>query len=72
MFSVLIENVPFNEFTRLCIFYRHNTVKDIRNVIKWTAEQMSNYILTLGSYATINILRKEHPELLHRRIIRYY
>ena len=63
LFSVLIENVSlFSQFATVMYFYRHKGImKDIRNIIKWTAidEQLHfNIGVTL-----INILRKEHPSL---------
>ena len=63
LFSVLIENVSlFSQFGTLMYFYRHKGImKDIRNVVKWTAidEQLH---FNIGVLIT-NILRKEHPEM---------
>lgn len=63
LFSVLIENVSlFSQFATIMYFYRHNgLMKDIRNIIKWTAidEQLHFNI----GVTIINILRREHPEI---------
>lgn len=68
LFSVLIENVSlFSQFATVMYFYRHKGImKDIRNVIKWTAldEQLH---FNMG-VMIINILRKEHPELFDEEL----
>ena len=68
LFSVLVENVSlFSQFATVMYFYRHKGImKDIRNVIKWTAldEQLH---FNMG-VMIINILRKEHPELFDEEL----
>lgn len=63
LFSMLIENVSlFSQFASVMYFFRHlGIMKDIRNIVKWTAidEQLHFNIGVL----IVNILRKEHPEM---------
>lgn len=63
LFSVLIENVAlFGQFSTIMYFFRHlGIMKDIRNIVKWTAidEQLH---FNIGVLIT-QILRKEHPEM---------
>lgn len=63
LFSVLIENVSlFSNFATIMYFFRHlGIMKDIRNIVKWTAidEQLHFNIGVL----IVNILRKEEPEM---------
>lgn len=68
LFSVLIENVSlFSQFATVMYFYRHKGImKDIRNIIKWTAidEQLH---FNIGVYI-VSILRNEHPELFDEEL----
>lgn len=63
LFAVLIENVSlFSQFATIMYFYRNNGImKDIRNIIKWTAidEQLH---FGIGVIIT-DILRDEFPEM---------
>lgn len=63
LFSVLIENVSlFSQFGTIMYFYRHKGImKDIRNVVKWTAidEQLHFNI----GVTVVEILRTEFPEM---------
>ena len=63
LFSVLVENVSlFTQFATIMYFYRtRGIMKDIRNIVKWTAidEQLH---FNIGVLIT-NILRKEFPEM---------
>lgn len=63
LFSVLIENVSlFSQFATIMYFYRHKGImKDIRNIVKWTAidEQLHFNI----GVSIVNILRDEFPEM---------
>lgn len=63
LFSVLVENVSlFSQFATLMYFYRSKGImRDIRNVVKWTAidEQLH---FNIGILIT-RILRKEFPEM---------
>lgn len=63
LFSVLIENVSlFSQFATIMFFYRDRGImKDIRNIIKWTAidEQLH---FNIGVLIT-SIMRNEFPEL---------
>lgn len=68
LFAVLIENVSlFSQFATIMYYYRHyGLMKDIRNIIKWTAidEQLHFNIGVM----LINILRKEHPEIFDEEL----
>lgn len=68
LFSVLIENVSlFSQFATVMYFYRHKGImKDIRNIIKWTAidEQLHFNIGVM----IVKILRKEHPEIFDEEL----
>lgn len=68
LFSVLVENVSlFSQFATVMYFYRHKGImKDIRNIIKWTAidEQLH---FNIGVYI-VGILREEHPELFDEEL----
>lgn len=63
LFSVLIENVSlFSQFATIMYFYRQRGImKDIRNIIKWTAidEQLH---FNIGVLIT-SIMRNEFPEM---------
>lgn len=63
LFSVLIENVSlFSYFATEMYFYRYKGImKDIRNIIKWSAIDERLHF-NIGALI-IQILRKEHPEL---------
>lgn len=68
LFTILIENVSlFSQFATVMYFYRHHGImKDIRNIIKWTAIDEQNHS-QIGFYI-INILREEHPELFTQEL----
>lgn len=63
LFSVLIENVSlFGNFSTIMYFFRHHGImKDIRNIVKWTAidEQLHFNI----GVTIVNILRQEFPDM---------
>lgn len=63
LFSVLIENTSlFSQFASIVYFYKYKGImKDIRNIIKWTAIDEKLHF-NIGS-TIVNILRKEYPEL---------
>ena len=68
LFSVLVENVSlFSQFATVMYFYRHKGImKDIRNIIKWTAIDEQLHFNT-GVYI-VGILREEHPELFDEEL----
>lgn len=63
LFAILIENTSlFGQFAGVMYLYRtKGAMKDIRNIIKWTAidEQLHFNI----GVTVVNIIKKEHPEL---------
>lgn len=63
LFSVLIEHVSlFSQFATVLYFYKHKgIIKDVRNIIKWTAVEETLHF-NIGS-TIVDILRKEHPEM---------
>lgn len=63
LFSILIEHTSlFGQFATVMYFFRHEgLMKDIRNIIKWTALDETIHF-KIGAYI-INILREEHPEI---------
>ena len=63
LFSVLIEHVSlFGQFMTVMYFFRHKgLMKDIRNIIKWTALDETLHF-KIGA-TIVSILREEHPEL---------
>lgn len=69
LFSVLMENTSlFSQFATLMFFYRKKGImKDISNIIKWTAIDERLHF-DIGS-TIINIIRKEHPELIDEELI---
>lgn len=68
LFSVLIENVSlFSQFATVMYFYRHKGImKDIRNIIKWSAlDEQLHFNIGL---MIIRILRVEHPEIFDEEL----
>ena len=68
LFTILIENVSlFSQFATVCYFYRHKGImKDIRNVIAWSASDEQLHAIT--GITIVNILREEQPDLFTEEI----
>lgn len=68
LFSILIEHTSlFGQFATILYFFRHRGImKDIRNIIKWTAiDERTHY--KIGA-TIVNILREESPELFDEEL----
>lgn len=68
LFSCLMEHTSlFGQFVPLMYFYkRWGKMKDIRNIIKWTAVDEVNHFM-IGA-TIVNILREEHPEYFDKEL----